>query len=66
MKNSANKGTWENVETYSDDANSLMVVDPIDAPEYRKVVAAWGDTVRIYREEYPTEVLFEKQMLNLL
>ena len=60
LKNSANKGTWENVETYSDDANSLMVVDPIDAPEYRKVVAAWGDTVRIYREEYPTEVLFEK------
>ncbi|KKB55238.1 DUF6383 domain-containing protein [Parabacteroides gordonii] len=60
LKNSANKGTWENVETYSDDANSLMVVEPIDAPEYRKVVAAWGDTVRIYREEYPTEVLFEK------
>ncbi|WP_139317673.1 DUF6383 domain-containing protein [Parabacteroides timonensis] len=60
LKNSANKGTWENVATYSDDANSLMVVDPIEAPEYRKVVAAWGDTVRIYREEYPTEVLFEK------
>ena len=61
LKNSANKGTWENVATYSDDANSLMVVDPIDAPEYRKVKAAWGDTVRIYREEYPTEVLFEKR-----
>ena len=60
LKNSANKGTWENVATYSDDANSLMVVDPIDAPEYRKVKKDWGDIVKIYREEYPTEVLFEK------
>nr|WP_129729611.1 DUF6383 domain-containing protein [Parabacteroides goldsteinii] len=61
LKNSASKGTWENVETYSDDANSLMVVDPIDAPEYRKVKKDWGDIVKIYREEYPTEVLFEKR-----
>ena len=60
LKNSASKGTWEDVALYSDDANSLMIVDPIDAPEYRKVAAAWGDTVRIYRQEYPTEVLFEK------
>ena len=61
LKNSANKGTWENVATYSDDANSLMVVDPIDAPEYRKVKKDWGDIVKIFREEYPTEVLFEKR-----
>ncbi|WP_278626546.1 DUF6383 domain-containing protein [Parabacteroides gordonii] len=61
LKNSANKGTWENVETYSDDANSLMVVDPINAPEYRKVKKDWGDVVKIFREEYPTEVLFEKR-----
>ena len=60
LKNSESKGAWENIANYSDDANSLMIVDPIDAPEYRKVKAAWGDTVRIYREEYPTEVLFEK------
>ena len=60
LKNSANKGTWENVATYSDDANSLMVVDPINAPEYRKVKKDWGDIVKIFREEYPTEVLFEK------
>ena len=60
LKNSANKGTWENVATYSDDANSLMVVEPINAPEYRKVKKDWGDIVKIFREEYPTEVLFEK------
>ena len=60
LKNSESKGAWENIANYSDDANSLMIVDPIDAPEYRKVAAAWGDTVRIYRQEYPTEVLFEK------
>ncbi|MFV0582024.1 MAG: DUF6383 domain-containing protein [Parabacteroides gordonii] len=61
LKNSANKGTWEDVELYSDDANSLMIVDPVDAPEYRKVKKEWGDIVKIYREEYPTEVLFEKR-----
>ena len=61
LKNSASLGAWENVAAYADDANSLMVVDPIDRPEYRKVKAAWGDTVKIYREEYPTEVLFEKR-----
>ena len=38
-----------------------MQVIQIDKPEYRKIAAAWGDTVRIYREEYPTEVLFEKR-----
>ncbi|WP_455640802.1 DUF6383 domain-containing protein [Parabacteroides sp.] len=60
LKNSESKGAWENIANYADDANSLMVVEKIDDPEYRKVEAAWGDTVRIYREEYPTEVLFEK------
>ena len=60
LKNSESKGAWGNNAAYADDANSLMVVEKIDDPEYRKVIAAWGDTVRIYREEYPTEVLFEK------
>ncbi|MCD8268604.1 MAG: DUF6383 domain-containing protein [Parabacteroides sp.] len=64
LKNSANKGAWENIETYSDDANSLMIVESIDAPKYRKVVAAWGDTIRIYRQEYSTEALFEKHDAN--
>ena len=61
LKNSASKGAWENIAAYADDANSLMVVEKIFDPEYRKVEAAWGDTVKIYREEYPTEVLFEKR-----
>ena len=61
LKNSANKGTWENIDAYADDANSLMVVEKVDAPEYRKVAKEWGDIVKIFREEYPTEVLFEKR-----
>lgn len=60
LKNSLNKGTWENIAAYSDDANSLMVVEPVEAPEYRKVKKEWGDIVKIFREEYPTEALFEK------
>lgn len=60
LKNSLNKGTWENIAAYSDDANSLMVVEQVEAPEYRKVKKEWGDIVKIFREEYPTEALFEK------
>ena len=58
-----NSDEWGNLKkqgSYRPDDNSIMVVTPIDRPEYRKVKAAWGDTVRIYRDEYPTEVLFEK------
>ena len=58
--NSDEWGNLKNLSSYKPDDNSIMVVKPIDRPEYRKVAAAWGDTVRIYRQEYPTEVLFEK------
>ncbi len=58
--NSNQWGSLKKLNTYKPDDNSLMVVEPIDAPEYRKVAKDWGDIVKIYRDEYPTEVLFEK------
>ena len=58
--NSNQWGSLKPTETYKADDNSLMVLNLIDRPEYRKVAKAWGDVVKIYREEYPTEVLFEK------
>ena len=61
VANSEQWGSLDNLNTYSKDNNSLMVVEEIDKPEYRKVAKEWGDIVKIYREEYPTEVLFEKR-----
>ena len=61
VANSTQWGSLKQIKTYSEDNNSLMQVIQIDKPEYRKIAAAWGDTVRIYREEYPTEELFEKR-----
>ncbi len=59
--NSNQWGSLKQLDTYKADDNSLMVVTPIDKPEYRKVKKEWGDIVKIYREEYPTEALFEKR-----
>ena len=59
--NSDEWGNLKKVASYKPDDNSIMVVTPIDRPEYRKVVKDWGDIVKIYRQEYPTEVLFEKR-----
>ena len=59
--NSEQWGSLDNLNAYSKDNNSLMVVKPNDKPEYRKVAKDWGDIVRIYRDEYSTEALFEKR-----
>ena len=59
--NSDEWGNLKKVASYTPDDNSIMVVKPIDRPEYRKVAKEWGDIVKIFREEYPTEVLFEKR-----
>ena len=59
--NSDEWGNLKKVAIYTPDDNSIMVVKPIDRPEYRKVEKEWGDIVKIYRQEYPTEVLFEKR-----
>ena len=59
--NSDEWGNLKKVASYKPDDNSIMVVKPIDRPEYRKVAKEWGDIVKIFRQEYPTEVLFEKR-----
>ena len=58
--NSVKWGALNKMWLYSKDDNSIMVVEEVAKPEYRKVAKEWGDVVKIYREEYPTEVLFEK------
>ncbi|KKB58317.1 DUF6383 domain-containing protein [Parabacteroides gordonii] len=59
--NSVQWGALSNMNTYAKDDNSIMVVEEVDKPEYRKVVKEWGDIVKIFRQEYPTEALFEKR-----
>ena len=44
--------------------NDLMTVTPIDVPEYRQV--AFGDTIRIYREENDSQVMYEKRDASVL
>ena len=60
--NSADRGTWGNMNMYAKDANSLMFVTPVDAPEYRKLVAENGiDSVTIYRADNDKQVIYEKK-----
>ncbi|RGP17100.1 DUF6383 domain-containing protein [Parabacteroides gordonii] len=58
--NSANKGVISRVATYDQNANSLMVVEKADAPEYHKIAMAWGDTIKLFRDENNSQVVFEK------
>lgn len=58
--NAAKGGTLDNIANYTTTFNDLMVVEPVDAPEYRKVVKEWGDTIRIYRDDNSAQVLYEK------
>ncbi|WP_304249231.1 DUF6383 domain-containing protein [Parabacteroides gordonii] len=58
--NSANKGVITRVATYDQNANSLMVVEKADAPEYHKIAAAWGDTIKLFRDENNSQVVYEK------
>ncbi len=60
--NSADYATWGNMAMYAKDANSLMFVTPVDAPEYRKLVAENGiDSVTIYRADNDKQVVYEKR-----
>ena len=52
------------VANYTVKGNDLMSVTPIDVPEYRQV--AFGDTIRIYREENPSQVVYEKRDASVL
>ena len=60
--NSANKGILSRTGTYVYDQNenSLMVVEKADAPEYHKIAMAWGDTIKLFREENHSQVVYEK------
>ncbi len=61
VANSVQWGALKQRGLYEVSDNSIMVVTELGAPEYRKVKKDWGDIVKIYRDEYPTEVLFEKR-----
>ena len=62
QENSTVDGTWSQMSMYAKDANSLMFVEPVTAPEYRKLVSELGvDTVKIYRAENPSQVVYEKR-----
>ena len=62
QENSTLLGTWSDMPMYSKDANSLMFVKEATAPEYRKLVSENGvDTVRIYRADNHSQVVYEKR-----
>ena len=62
QENSTDRGTWRDMAMYANDANSLMFVTPVDAPEYRKLVAnAALDTISIYRGDNNHQVVYEKR-----
>mgnify|MGYP003263427658 CR=1 FL=1 len=62
QENSTVDGTWSQMDMYAKDANSLMFVTEVSAPEYRKLVSELGvDTVKIYRAENEAQVVYEKR-----
>ena len=62
QENSTLLGTWSHMDMYKKDANSLMFVNEVTAPEYRKLVSENGvDTVKIYRAENEAQVVYEKR-----
>ena len=62
QENSTDRGTWREMEAYAGDANALMFVTPVDAPEYRKLVTeAALDTIKLYRADNEAQVVYEKR-----
>ena len=62
QENSTDRGTWKNMQMYAGDANALMFVNKVEAPEYRKLVAdAALDTISIYRGDNEHQVVYEKR-----
>ena len=55
---SANKGILNHTGLYKQVENDLFVIEETDAPEYLKL--SQGDTVRIFRDEFDSNVLYEK------
>ena len=62
QENSTYYGTWSNMDMYAKNANSLMFVTKVTAPEYRKLVAdAALDTISLYRGDNDHQVVYEKR-----
>ena len=62
QENSTDKGTWKDMPMYANDANSLMFVTKVDAPEYRKLVTSANlDTIKLYRADNEHQVVYEKR-----
>ena len=61
LANSAENGSLERLRTYAPDNNSIMVVEEAYASEYHKIAAAWGDTIKLFREENDAQVIYEKK-----
>ena len=62
QENSTDRGTWKNMQMYAGDANALMFVNKVYAPEYRKLVAdAALDTITLYRGDNEHQVVYEKR-----
>ena len=62
--NAASKGTLDKVANYTSVYNDVMTITPVEMPEYRPVVKANEaafDTVRIYRDENHSQLLYEKK-----
>ena len=55
---SANKGILNQTGLYKQVENDLFVIEETDAPEYLKL--SQGDTIRIFRDEFDSNVLYEK------
>jgi len=55
---SANKGILNHIGLYKQVENDLFVIEETDAPEYLKLNQ--GDTIRIFRDEFDSNVLYEK------
>ena len=54
----ATGGILNNTDMYNQEENDLFTIEMKDAPQYREV--AMGDTIRIYRNDDPEDVLYEK------
>ena len=62
QENSTINGTWSQMDMYAKDANSLMFVTEVTAPEYRKLeTSANLDTIKIYRADNEAQVVYEKR-----
>ncbi|MBP3517431.1 MAG: hypothetical protein J6K31_03285 [Parabacteroides sp.] len=64
VANSVQWGSLKPMHLYADDNNSLMVVEPADDPEYHLVNGdklAWGDTIKLFRDENNNQALYEKR-----